>query len=761
VEDTPFEGVVVGSIAFSDVDGDGDEDVLISGRLGFGLPPIAYISNLYTNDGGNFTLVEDTPFEGVWFGSSAFSDVDGDGDEDLLITGYFDSTSPISKLYINDGGFFTLVEDTPFENVRFSSIAFSDIDGDGDQDLLITGSNSSYQKTSNLYTNDGGTFTLVEDVPFDKVEHGSIAFSDVDGDGDQDLLITGSYLGSQKISNLYTNDGSGNFRLKRITPFDGVDKGSVAFSDIDGDGDEDVLITGSSNLYPFGSSSKLYTNDGGEFTLIEDTPFEGVYNSSIAFSDVDGDGDEDVLITGQFSASIFISNLYTNDGGEFTLVEDTPFEGVFYSSIAFSDIDGDGDEDVLITGKSGSSDRISNLYTNEGGIFTLVEDTPFLKVEQSCIAFSDIDGDGDEDVLITGSKPTAAKISKLYKNNGSNFGPGGTPFEGVSSSSIAFSDVDGDGDEDVLITGYTTSVRIANLYINDGGNFTLAEDTPFEAVGSGSIAFSDVDGDGDEDVLITGRFSGSQPSSKLYSNDGGNFTLVEGMPFEAVGSSSIAFSDVDGDGDEDVLITGENSTSQRISKLYRNITGDCLAPFLAVDEGSLSTTLTGNAAVTAWAPAPGQVGCQIQVRLAGGATLGAAIVGGAGASGFNIPFSALLSGNDYEWRVRCGCSQTPLIAGAFTSWQPFSTPGGAGIISSPNPTSGQSNVTFTVAEEGTTTLEVYDMSGRMLDALFNGVAQANNDYRFQFDGSTLPNGVYIYRLTTEKEMVNEKFMIAR
>jgi myo-inositol-hexaphosphate 3-phosphohydrolase len=66
-----------------------------------------------------------------------------------------------------------------------------------------------------------------------------------------------------------------------------------------------------------------------------------------------------------------------------------------------------------------------------------------------------------------------------------------------------------------------------------------------------------------------------------------------------------------------------------------------------------------------------------------------------------------------------------------------------------------------VAEEGTTTLEVYDMSGRMLDALFNGVAQANNDYRFQFDGSTLPNGVYIYRLTTDKEMVNEKFMIAR
>jgi hypothetical protein len=70
-------------------------------------------------------------------------------------------------------------------------------------------------------------------------------------------------------------------------------------------------------------------------------------------------------------------------------------------------------------------------------------------------------------------------------------------------------------------------------------------------------------------------------------------------------------------------------------------------------------------------------------------------------------------------------------------------------------------VTFTVAEEGTTTLEVFDMSGRMVEAIFSGVAQSNNEYRFQFDGSALPNGVYIYRLTTEREIINEKFMIAR
>lgn len=188
---------------------------------------------------------------------------------------------------------------------------------------------------------------------------------------------------------------------------------------------------------------------------------------------------------------------------------------------------------------------------------------------------------------------------------------------------------------------------------------------------------------------------------------------------------------------------------------------NCSDPFPAVDEASLSTAFTASAVATSWDPVPGQIGCQIQLRLAGGAILGAQIVPGTGTSGFNIPGSVLSPGTDYEWRVRCGCSQTPIIAGPFSSWVPFTTPGGAAIASMPNPTTGQSNVTFSIAEEGYTTLEVFDMSGRLVDAVFAGNAQPNNEYRFEFDGSSLPNGVYIYRLTTASEVVNDKFMIAR
>ncbi|MCZ4410546.1 T9SS type A sorting domain-containing protein [Cryomorphaceae bacterium 1068] len=187
----------------------------------------------------------------------------------------------------------------------------------------------------------------------------------------------------------------------------------------------------------------------------------------------------------------------------------------------------------------------------------------------------------------------------------------------------------------------------------------------------------------------------------------------------------------------------------------------CVNPFPTVNEASLSTVFTGSAFATSWDPVPNQIGCQIQVRFAGGSILGAQIVGGASAGSFNIPGSVLNAGTDYEWRVRCGCSQVPLVAGAFSSWQPFSTPGGATIASQPNPTGGLSNVTFSVSAEGYTTLEVFDMSGRMIDAVFTGNAQPNNDYRFDFDGSSLPNGVYTYRLTTGSEVVIDKFIIAK
>jgi hypothetical protein len=187
----------------------------------------------------------------------------------------------------------------------------------------------------------------------------------------------------------------------------------------------------------------------------------------------------------------------------------------------------------------------------------------------------------------------------------------------------------------------------------------------------------------------------------------------------------------------------------------------CENPFPAVNPSSLSTSVNANSVSFSWDPLPLQIGCQVQVRVAGASSfLGAQIVGGANADGLNAPLSLFNLGN-YQWRVRCGCSQTPLIAGPFSPWQSFSISSGIALNSSPNPTGGHSDVTFSIANEGNATLEVYDLNGRVIETLFSQEAQPDLSYRIHFDGSALPNGIYIYRLMTDRIVEIEKFMISK
>ncbi|MEM6722782.1 MAG: T9SS type A sorting domain-containing protein [Bacteroidota bacterium] len=355
------------------------------------------------------------------------------------------------------------------------------------------------------------------------------------------------------------------------TPFPGVNVGSVSFADIDGDNDQDVLITGSGDSELI---TQLFINDGlGNYTEVQNTALEVVGASASAFADVDDDDDLDLLITGS-NGTDRIANLYLNDGGgNFSVVMNTPFEVLSAGTVNFEDVDGDDDLDVLTTGSNVNGWR-TKLYLNDGsGNFTEAMGTPFEPVAASSVAFADVNGDDEPDVLITGFNGSI-RVAKLYLNDGSgNFTEMmNTPFDGVEGSSVNFADVDDDDDLDVLITGFNTSSQgTAILYLNDGsGNFTVAMNTPFEGVGVSAATFSDVDGDDDPDVLITG-FTGFIPIAELYVNDAsGNFTQVQPAIFDPVQFSALAFADIDGDSDEDVLITGRDLNFVSIAKLYRN-----------------------------------------------------------------------------------------------------------------------------------------------------------------------------------------------
>jgi hypothetical protein len=79
----------------------------------------------------------------------------------------------------------------------------------------------------------------------------------------------------------------------------------------------------------------------------------------------------------------------------------------------------------------------------------------------------------------------------------------------------------------------------------------------------------------------------------------------------------------------------------------------------------------------------------------------------------------------------------------------------------PNPTEGTSYAVFSTSRDAAATLEVYDMTGRRVAMLFNGMMDADAEYRTEFDGSGLPNGIYLYRYTSGAQVEVKKLIIAR
>jgi hypothetical protein len=361
------------------------------------------------------------------------------------------------------------------------------------------------------------------------------------------------------------------------TPLENVKVGDVAFADIDGDSDQDVLITG---LFGSQRIANLYSNDGnGNYSLITGTPFEGVAFSSVAFADIDGDSDQDVLISGENTSGLFVTKLYTNDGsGNFSVVNFTPFIGVSKGDIAFSDIDNDGDQYVMIVGENNNIQGSCELYSNDGsGNYVQVLFTPFVGLMEGTVDFADVDGDGDQDVLLTGINDNNQKVAVIHTNNGSGTFSSivvANQFIGVNESSVAFADIDQDNDQDVFIIGLDDNYqRTTNIYINNGsGSFSAMLFPPFFGVSDGDIDVADVDGDTDLDVVIIGKNNNNELKANLYTNGGsGNYSLVNGMPFVPVSLGSINFSDINGDNYPEVLITGLDTNNQATTSLYQNI----------------------------------------------------------------------------------------------------------------------------------------------------------------------------------------------
>ncbi|HUR12528.1 MAG TPA: FG-GAP-like repeat-containing protein, partial [Flavitalea sp.] len=245
------------------------------------------------------------------------------------------------------------------------SIAAGDVDGNGLEDLVISGS-VEVGATIYLQQHDGKFIKrpFIEGLNNQnkRWEEIGIALFDADGDNDLDAYITsGGYESPPNSVNFqdhfYLNDGKGNFRNDTAAiPRNYTSKSCVRAADFDKDGDIDLFIGGrvDPGNYPRPVSSFLYRNDSGgggvKFTDITASSASALQNvglvSDAIWTDFNNDGWQDLVLAGEWMPLTFLKN---NQGKFENITASTGIqnESGWWTSIVSGDFDNDGDIDYI------------------------------------------------------------------------------------------------------------------------------------------------------------------------------------------------------------------------------------------------------------------------------------------------------------------------------------------------------------------------------------------------------------------------------
>ena len=335
-----------------------------------------------------------------------------------------------------------------------------------------------------------------------------------------------------------------------------------AFADIDNDGDLDFYVGFN------GAANRLYRNDRD--SLVDIAAVAGVADAratrSAAWADYDADGDPDLLL-GFAPGPESVFKLYRNDRGRFADV--TAAAGLRRDSAAvrqFSwiDIDADNDLDLFVALR----DRPNTLYRNDGGKFTdMAQSLGLADTRRSVGAlWFDYEEDGDLDLYVANQDGDA---NGLFRNDGGRFTDvaeaagvawGGRRAGEATNGTVrpCAADVDGDGHLDLFAANYGRNGLM--LYRGQGRFEDVSKAWGIDADARyDACAFSDFDHDGRIDLYVNGTVTGGiSYRDVLYRNTGRAFIEVTPDSLAALQADhGVQWADVDGDGDEDLSLTGQ------------------------------------------------------------------------------------------------------------------------------------------------------------------------------------------------------------
>ncbi len=345
---------------------------------------------------------------------------------------------------------------------------------------------------------------------------------------------------------------------------------SVAPADLDGDTDTDLAVANEAS-----GDVSILANDGhGDFSELGTSPEGAVLQPQfVVAANLDGDNDIDLAVDDGSSVSVLL-----NDGsGDFSEPVTSPEATGNGLSIAAGDLDGDDDTDLAVVNAcqeedpGDCNDDVSVLLNNGSGDFSEPATSPenVSGLYPRALTAADLDGDDDTDLAVVSEDSDTLSI---LENDGSgDFSEPATSPDIVGGGPVSIVAADFDGDIDIDVATANSASDNVTVMLNDGsGDFSEPGTSPEEAgVLARAIAAADLDGDGDVDLAVANR---SSDTVSVLDNDGsGDFSEPATSP-EAVGEwpQFVAAADLDGDDHADLAVA--NTLDDDVTILLQSVT---------------------------------------------------------------------------------------------------------------------------------------------------------------------------------------------
>lgn len=601
----------------ADLTGDGVDDIIALGigRGSGSSDEVRWYANTTVGSEADFTAPE------IIFGSDDFAvlnvarihaaDFDNDGRLDVIIS---DGNNEIrwheNRLDTSEGFAPGQLVATGLPNSA-SDLFPSDVDGDGDTDLVFTSFGTNFsngviawsENRLNQGESDFAPFAQISALP----RPVSVDAADLDNDGDPDVTVAAANL-DRVIwfeNNLNEMDTAW---VAAIVDFNETGSGTtanqpsaVATADLDGDGWLDVIVAeeGDDEVVWHQNRLNMASADFAPQRVIS------AYNNpnQLGVLDADLDGDSDVLINGD-SLSNVPALLYLNQineaGPDFSAAVTAAPEDDLPEHVSVGSIDGDARLDVIVT--SPNRQRTfwrQNMNTGPAGVSFEPLRAVNHRESNPDLNSVDLDGDGDLD-LVTGGRGNIAWYENRLSGPEQDFSTQRVLSFAVSpfgDQSIAVGDIDQDGDPDIV---FRTEIEddegiywLENRLNELSGDFAPPALLYLLSVNLGNqqLYLQDIDGDSDLDLVTSNPAWFANRLDEPSADFGPPSFFVSG-PHNPPGT--LIFRDLDGDGDVDPLGSSnsgtfwyENQVDQGTGFVLRTVAGISSARVAYAPDGRL------------------------------------------------------------------------------------------------------------------------------------------------------------------------------